>query len=290
MSSFVVVKFPRTGLGNMLLIWARAKIFASKNDLPLITPSWTKIHYGAWLRNETHKRMYWGYFKRNSFNFLYAISKLFLKEIKERNIQAPTNTKRHKAYIFNEIYIDKHLFKPLWTHREFIKNELYTMLHTKVLQNLNHQSIPTIAIHVRRGDFKYGNPITSNDFFIKNILFVRGILKKTLPVTVFSDAEDKEIDDILRLPSVERASNNSDIVDILLMSKAKILILSRSSTFSYWGAFLSDAVVIRPDGDWQESIRPESVNKIYFEGKINTNDPSSYHKLQTYLIENKHCF
>jgi subtilisin-like proprotein convertase family protein len=49
------------------------------------------------------------------------------------------------------------------------------------------------------------------------------------------------------------------------MSKSKFVILSRSSTFSYWAAFLSDALVIRPAGDWQLKIKDKLPGNNYKE-------------------------
>ena len=62
------------------------------------------------------------------------------------------------------------------------------------------------------------------------------------------------------------AEKSTDVVDILLMSKAPYIILSQSSTFSYWAAFLSDATVIRPKNDWQDRIKTDTGN--YLEIKI----------------------
>jgi len=60
-------------------------------------------------------------------------------------------------------------------------------------------------------------------------------------------------------------------------------VLSQSSTFSYWGAFLSDAIVIRPAGDWQENIRPLEVNVRVFEGKVDFDDEYSVMHLKKAL-------
>src|ERR1019366_1638433 len=64
----VYVKFPKTGLGNLMLVWARACVFAHLNNLPLVTSSWWGFRPGAWIRNERKKRLYWGYFKESSFS------------------------------------------------------------------------------------------------------------------------------------------------------------------------------------------------------------------------------
>ncbi|MDP5015756.1 MAG: hypothetical protein NWQ43_00310, partial [Dolichospermum sp.] len=49
---------PRSGLGNMLLVWARAILFAEFNGLPVLSPNWNEVRIGPWLRGERTKRYY----------------------------------------------------------------------------------------------------------------------------------------------------------------------------------------------------------------------------------------
>ena len=130
---------------------------------------------------------------------------------------------------------------------------------------LKDYPIPVIGIHIRRGDFKMGNPITPLSFFIEGIKLVRECAGSNLPVTVFTDASKEEITDILQLPNVSLAAPKPDILDIILLSKSKVLFLSKSSSFSYWGAFLSDALVVRPINDWQKKIRESNDRSNYRE-------------------------
>src|SRR5207249_8991781 len=97
---------------------------------------------------------------------------------------------------------------------------------------------------------KLGSPFTPNEFFIDAINFIRQKTNSLLSVTVFTDAEPDEIADILQLPEVKLAERKPDILDILLMSQSKLIVLSKSSTFSYWAAFLSDAILIKAADDW----------------------------------------
>jgi hypothetical protein len=120
-----------------------------------------------------------------------------------------------------------------------------------------------ISVHIRRGDFKFGNPITSLSFFIDAINSIRNVYGDELPVTIFTDAENTEIEDVLKLPAVCLSEEKPDILDILIMSMSRFIILSQSSTFSYWGAFLSDAVILKPHTDWQQYIRSSKINSNY---------------------------
>ena len=286
-NSYVFAKLPRTGLGNMMLVWARAMVFAYKHGLPVITSSWTKIHWGVWLRREQKKRLYVRYFKKSKLGDQIGVQirKLIYKVSEERHIN--NNLTDRTVFVFSEVSIERDLFGPIRDYRDFIAKAIIDSLHPNILSLLEKQEIPQMAVHIRRGDFKLGNPITPTSFFIDLIKYVREVLEYPVSVTVFSDAEDHEIADVLSLGSVKRALPNPDIIDILLMSKSKILVLSRSSSFSYWGAFLSDALIIKSEDDWQDDLRPQSVNAQYYEGKIRTENPESLLELGVALRRNK---
>jgi hypothetical protein len=142
------------------------------------------------------------------------------------------------------------------------------MLHPALHKQLEMYEAPVIGVHIRRGDFKKGSTITPESFFVDSIQRLRRFCGQELPVTVFSDADPGELMDLFALPCVKPAEPKADILDILLLSRSKICILSIGSTFSYWGAFLNDGIVLKHPGEWHPEIRPAEVNQIYYEGKI----------------------
>lgn len=277
MRHWVYVKFPKSGLGNLLLIWARAKVFSHLNGYPLVTSRWWGVRWGSWIRNEQRKRMYWGYFRESSLRQKLAIH--FLK--KRRSIvYEPWPTERLRPtkpvlFFFKETVVQSDLFGGLREHRDFIRAELLMLLKPGLQRQFEKLDKPEIGIHIRRGDFKLGNPITPDAFFLNCIHFIRATINRNLRVTVFTDAAPEELKEILALEKVVLARNKPDILDILEMSRSRILVLSQSSTFSYWAAFLSDAIVIRPEGDWQADIRSLEINQRRFEGKISFDNPVS---------------
>ena len=190
--------------------------------------------------------------------------------------------KDQQIFIFKDVIVNNDLFKDIRGHRNFIKGKLAKIINPEFIKRLNKYSAPIISIHIRRGDFKYGNPITPLSFFIDAINFVRNTIGNLLPVTIFSDASKEEISEVFTLPLVELTPDKPDILDILLMSKSRIIILSQSSTFSYWSAFLSEAIIIKPHTDWQPSLRDELTNTKHFEGQVDFNNKNSL------LIINRH--
>jgi hypothetical protein len=89
---------------------------------------------------------------------------------------------------------------------------------------------------------------------------------------VFSDGSDEECRFLTKIPDVERAPPElSDIGDMLLMSRAKVLITSAGSTFGMWSSFFSSAAVITHPNHYHAPIRPSSANEKQFEGPAGIN-------------------
>jgi hypothetical protein len=135
---------------------------------------------------------------------------------------------------------------------------------------------PVIAVHIRCGDFRklqagedfrsVGSVRTPLEYFISTIQEVRRCAGTDLPVTVFTDGQPAEIQPIVDLPSVRVAARNKPIFDLLLMSRAQLIIVSAASTFGYWAGFLSDSPVLLHPDHIHASHRPGWINERYFEG------------------------
>ena len=262
---YVFVKLPKTGLGNMLLVWARGYVFAHKNQLPFFTSNWWSIRPGVWIRNEKRKRFYWGYFKNDSL-----INKLRLYFIKRGNQlfiePSKPNISGKFLYQFSTCDTDGDYFKSLKPYRTEVKKALYALLTNKIRRQLDNANVPVIGMHIRRGDFKLGSALTPLQYFIDCLQAIRRVAGTDLPATIFSDADEDELKEILRFPGVNLSNQKADILDILLLSKSKICILSISSTFSFWAAFLSDGVILKHPDEWHPAIRPHNIDTYLFEG------------------------
>jgi hypothetical protein len=290
----VYIKFPKTGLGNMMLVWARGIVFAKINNIPVVTSSWWGLHWGALIRREQRNRLYWGYFKETPLLKQFAVkwytnkNKIVYEPVVQKVDDDYLN--QHHLFIFNKVITDDDLFLAIRNHKDIIIKELYDNLSTKIKFQVEQYSTPVIGIHIRRGDFKLGNQTTPLSYFIKGVNIIRSVLGGNTPVTIFTDASKEEIKDILELPYISIAEKKPDILDILLLSKSKVMILSQSSTFSYWGAFLSDALVVRPINDWQKKIGIASLTGNYSETLWHYDNEAStkelIQKLSTYHKSN----
>ena len=281
----VFVKFPKTGLGNMMLVWAHAIVFARINELEVVTSSWWGFRWGALLRGEKRKRLYRNYFKETNLvkRNLFRFKLLFIEVVKDPDISKLSIDEKtsNKIFLFQKIIRDDDLFKFLRDHQPFIKEELYKILNDQKKQELSKYPNPNIALHVRRGDFKMGNKITPLSHFIRAINIIRKVSGEILPVTIFTDATKNEISELLALQEVSLAAKNPDIIDLLLMSRSRFIVSSADSTFSYWAAFLSGAFVIIPFNDWQKKIKDPANH--YVEIKWDASESKSSLQLEETL-------
>ena len=131
------------------------------------------------------------------------------------------------------------------------------------------QFVTQFEEHIRRGDFRplasnedfarVGGVQTPNDYFLSVIAGIRRVAGHDVPVTVFSDGSDTELAFILSLPNVTRSQTENDVVDLLLMSRAQVIVPSAGSTFSEWAGFLSDAIIVRHPDHIHAPIRSPSL-------------------------------
>jgi hypothetical protein len=283
----VLAILPKAGLGNKLYVWAKATVFSYLNQTELITFGWTQPSLGPFFRREKSKRLYLGQFKNPKY---FDLSTLLQYWIFAERITDPDLVIKANDFNKNELILFKGLrkgipddsFRDLKPFRFYLKDKLQDMLTPKVKNLLSESSTPVIGIHVRRGDFRQTSWMTSLDYFCGRTSQIRYAAGKCLPVTVFSDGSDDELAPLLDMPGVKRAPSNPEIVDMLLLSRSKVLVTCPASTFSNWAAFLSDGVVIRDYLFPHKDARPQEINQIFFEG-IPGDDVGSW---PTLLLQN----
>ena len=99
---------------------------------------------------------------------------------------------------------------------------------------------------------------------------LRKVMEPKVPVWVFSDAADDEIQPLLALPGVRRVFFRSAVADLLAMSTAKVLVAS-GSTFSMWAAFLGRMPVI-----WPPNSKRQNLHGSNWEYEIELDGPLPY--------------
>jgi hypothetical protein len=275
----VLALLPNAGLANKLFVWAKAEVFAMLNNMPNETIGWSWPKIGPLLRGERSLRMYGRYIRsRKSARSIALATGFFTGRllIEPKVARLPTSARGGRIYVFKNIPSWRDFFGDIRHHRDFIRERFLAIIRDQYKKEADTLLPPVVAVHVRRGDFRdprlgedfahVGSVRTDEGYFTDLIEQIRNVADWELPVTVFSDGTDDEIKLLTRMPGVMRSVATSDIVDLLLMSRAQIIITSAGSTFGEWAAFLSEATVLRHPAHIHAPIRPNHYNNLYYEG------------------------
>lgn len=272
----VYLKFDRYGLCNKIIMWAKAYVFAKNNNAILITSSWFHIPFGNLIRREKTLRVYWSFFNNKKSPFLFNF---ILKKLPRFSSIDKQNVRFTKAVFEGIPYVsDLPLLAP---YRNEIINSFYNMITKENKLKIENNEFPVIGVHIRRGDFNVNGSATCNEYYINLIEKIRALSDKNLPVTIFSDGFDNELEEILNLKHTKRFKTQNDLVDLVVMSRSEILVTSKGSSYSYWAAFMSNSIVIHHPETWVENCRDKQTNKNIFEGAVKIEE-----KIPELLISN----
>ncbi len=276
----MVCKLPKAGLGNQLFPLLKAFVFGRLNDLPVTVTGYHQVKVGPWLRGEKTKRSYNGFFsfQRKLPLALLQQGNLLLdggKKLREPKLELVEGSTR-SLFLFTEMPHWEDYFAGLREHR-FMAIELFTALvRPQILKKVSVLPGPMIGVHIRMGDFRkltegedfasVGAVRTPEVYFIQVIEGIRALHGSDLSVTVFTDGFRGELQQLLTMKNVSIMEGNSDLEDLLLLSRSKIIVTSAGSTFSYWSAFLADAPVIMHPDHIHQPLRPHDTNQKWYEG------------------------
>ncbi|MGD1083158.1 MAG: hypothetical protein ABSA47_00240 [Verrucomicrobiota bacterium] len=275
--SFCHAGLPNAGLGNKLLVWAKAMVFARINDLPLVVTGWTTFQLAPILQGRD-LRLYWNYFRRvKEVNWFRRVTiRRRARIVDDPPLSRVEGPSQPTIYTFRRLSHWSDYFGDLKPHRELVRDALFSMLTPARRRELERLPKAKVCIQVRMGDFfilkpgqdfaKVGGTRTPLAYFVKMIEGIREIHGSQLPVTILSDGSRDQLRELLAIPAVELGSRQTAIVDIFRMARGRVLIPSAGSTFGYWGGFLGDCAMIMHPDHIHKSIRPDSVNERYYEG------------------------
>lgn len=243
---YVYPDLGKTGMGNMLLIWAEAYLYSRKNGAKMVAPAWCRCsRIGPWLRRERYKRFYRGEFtNRDYISGLKRWCILNLPGIRVR--------------IFDKMNC---FFDPIIGEHDILFDELIRIANPKILNAVKSviSDGPYIGVHIRRGDFSGTHMMTTDDWYIKAI-------NKALStpyavghkfIRIFSDEYPERLQflkEAFPLENIVLMPKAPAIQDILLLANSSIAVCSSRSTFSMWGAYLRQIPSVWRDGD--ELVRP----------------------------------
>ena len=244
---------PNAGLGNRLFPWARSVVYSHLHGVQRLATRWWNIKLGPVLRRESDWRWYTGQFRRNSAE-LAGVSSEFVK-LTQPSLGEPAEltiapTQRGVVHFADMTGY----FAQLNPYHEMLRKELLASTAAKWAKHGTGEPVAPIAIHIRRGDFKTvasiedllttGGARTPLDWFIETLRLVRRQAGRAVPAMVMTDGTKEELAQLYAEPNVTAVTTGSAIGDLLALSRAKFLIGSGGSSFSLWGAFLSQCPAV----------------------------------------------
>lgn len=262
------------GLGNLLFPWARAQLAARRLGCEFVEPTWPQVKIGTFVRREPDLRFYKGLFEPEEKSVV-GLERIRLLLTRNRISEAEyecekfINWDRDLVVEFSGL---GRYFEPLIGHACFIKEKLVAITKKKHLNALSHDFSESITVHVRLGDFAIGNLTTPISWYIRAISSLRRKIDKSWRVWVFSDGADEQLRELLSLPNVARLGFGSSIADMLAMSKSRILLGGRHSTFSRWAAFLGEMPSIWPQEPLRLRCQKNGLELESQDGYLSDND------------------
>lgn len=244
------IKIGSHGLGNLLLIWARAELYAHLHGHSIVWPDWQQIHIGSWVRRASDKRQYGRLFNKPIDSFKSSQIRA-IKTFHEKNFSDFEAYAGDAVLKFEGIELG---FDPLVGYQKFLWDRLCSMARSNLL-SLQNSAKEHIALCIRLGDFKrlgWNTPISWFEARVKELRTYEPKQK----VWIFSDGKDEELEIFLRDPLITRAPAwKNPLSSIAQMSGAKGMIATGGSTFYRWGAYLGGMPVIaHSSDDWQAQI------------------------------------
>jgi hypothetical protein len=242
-------RLPRGGLGNRLFPWARCRIYSHLHAVPMLAPRWAQLPFGTLLRRERDLRTYADLFLRRAGDiggWQGARIKLQATRIAEPELlsAAPPACETGPGLVVFEGYETQ--FCPLHGWNELLCDELLEITRPEWRQKAAVDG-PYVAVHVRRGDFqrpnahtdlsRVDNTATPLSWFVASLEAVRAHLGASIPAVVTSDASPDELRLLLDLDNVRQVASGSAVGDLLVLSRA-ILLLASGSSFSAWASYL----------------------------------------------------
>ena len=246
---------------------------------------WPQLQIGPFLRRESDWRFYHNLFKRRPQEI--GIMKQLWLQTHAGKIAEPSDfdMRQIKYSTKDAIIVFKGrlgYFRKLNGWDEFLLQEIRSMTKIQWLKEAEKIPIVPIGIHVRLGDFYQaktnkefyigGSLKTPMHWFIKSLEYIRKIIGFPAKAYVVSDGREKELKGLLKLKNVILFKSRCAISGLLFLSRAKILIASRGSSFSAWASFLGQMPAISHPGQsfaWYNLINRKGL----YLGEFNPDSP-----------------
>ena len=250
---------PKAGLGNRLFPWARCSVYSLLNGVPMLSPSWAQIKLGPLLRAETDLRLYHNLFRKKG-DYVTGLKRRWL-QLTADHVPEPDDLStlpKHTDKTVVDFRGWKDYFRQLNGHSQFLHRSLRSITKAAWLCKVDACDGAFIGLHVRRGDFTAtilpddyrvkGALRTPIEWFVESLETVRRAVGLPVRAVVVSDGRQDELRELLGVENVTWGQTGSAIGDLMLLSKAKILIGSGGSSFSAWASYLGQMPAVAHPG------------------------------------------
>ena len=261
----------RFGLGHSLLAWARSFVWARDHSAPMLAPRWFQFRLGPYLRHEPDKRRYHLLFRMDGYihgpaQWAYMLAG---ERVEPADAFLPRPGRWPRIVEFrNDIRNNTRFFRDIVGRHQEVGQELWRITREE------HQPgtvEPFLGLHVRHGDFaavsdehavsQGSNVRLPVRWFAEMLTGVRERLGWNMPARLFSDGDPASLRELLDLPAVVLCPMRSAIHDMLLLSKAA-LIIGSGSGFTMWAAYLGQAPRICYPGQSRERLLCDTSGEL----------------------------
>lgn len=225
----------------------------------MLSITWPQVKFGPLLRGEYDARFYHNIFT-NKPDEVGGLRKVWLQYLAKPEIAVFDGPDGY--------------FQKLNGWDEFLRKELYSIIRNRWLRKIEKFANPApVGMHVRRGDF--ADPEKEEDFiyrgslktpiswFIQSLNAIRDMADRRVKAFVVSDGTDKELRPLLSVGGVILIRTGSAISDLMVLSKARILVASGGSTFSAWASFFGQMPTISYPGQSLTWFNLKNKNGYY---------------------------
>jgi len=244
------------GFGNCLFAYFHAVVLAEREGRRLIAPTWRSLPINRKLRGDGSIRRYHNMVRAHPDEIhgpAKAAALTALLPFADIQGIAPGTPPHGSKRPLIVVRITGFTFEGLHPHRDRLRHRLLDIMKCPPTQPPRWGAERHIAVHVRLGDFdpadqtlldsgERGNLRLPIAWYGRVIERLRA-LRPDLPIRLYSDGRDAELEGLLATDGVTRARSSDDINDLVAMASASVLVGSHS-TFSHWAAFLGNMTVI----------------------------------------------
>lgn len=263
------------GLGNHMFAWARARLFAvTQNAQPLAT-RWGRLRLGPLLRGELDSRMYWDLFQPEPGS-VQGFRKIWIEQNAQRIDETAVASLTTESSLKPRLIVfrgETGFFSPLLGHEALIRREIDKITRPQWLESVYSLPLPPIGLHVRCSDFKVtqnsqemftqGNVRTPLSWFVDSLKLVRERVGSDVGAFVVSDGKLSELESLLALPNVKLVRGGSAISDILLLSRARLLLATGGSSFGAWASYFGKMPTVTHPGQAFKYFGLNSTDSVY---------------------------